>query len=61
VNQAVEKFISLGERGSQETRQQKLVQLGEGLIPMPWKLMNRIQDGEFGEFSDFPGVNGGAL
>jgi len=57
----VEKFISLGERGSQETRQQKLVQLGEGLIPMPWKLMNRIQDGEFGEFSDFPGVNGGAL
>jgi len=61
VNQTVEKFISFGDGGSQDTRWQKLVQLSKGLTPMTQRLVNRIQAIEFVEFSDFLGLDGGAL
>ena len=42
-----------------EPRKAELVHLGEGLMPLPRRTVERIQGGEFVEFADFPVMDGG--
>ena len=43
-----------------EARKSDAVQMGEGLSPMPRRLVEKIQTGEFVEFPDFPVLDGGS-
>ena len=43
-----------------EARKPEAVQLGEGLSPMPGRLVEKIQAGEFVEFAEFPIMDGRA-
>ena len=46
--------------GARASRRQETVNLGVGLAPLPRKLVERIQAGDFVEFGDFPLVAGNA-
>ena len=43
-----------------EARKAEMIHLGEGLMPLPRRTVERIHGGEFVEFADFPVVDGGA-
>lgn len=56
---AVDILASLGVAKPKEPRKAELVHLGEGLMPLPRRTVERIQGGEFVEFADFPVMDGG--
>ena len=56
---AVDILASLGVAKPKEPRKAELVHLGECLMPLPRRTVERIQGGEFVEFADFPVVDGG--
>ena len=49
-----------GDKKSREARKPDSIQMGEGLMPMPRRLVEKIQAGEFVEFAEFPVVEGGS-
>ena len=50
----------LGVAKPKEARKAEMVHLGEGLMPLPRRTVERIHGGEFVEFADFPVVDRGA-
>ena len=59
LREATERLSDLGERRPREAKRPESVQMGEGLMPMPRRLVERIQAGEFMEFAEFPVMGGG--
>ena len=53
-------LASLGMAKPREARKTEMVHLGEGLMPLPRRMVERIQLGEYVEFADFPIMDGGA-
>ena len=60
LRDTVGNLVGPGERRPKEVRRSEFVQMGEGLLPMSRRLVDKIQSGEFVEFAEFPVLDGGA-
>ena len=59
LRDTVGNLVGPGERRPKEVRRSEFVQMGEGLLPMSRRLVDKIQAGEFVEFAEFPVLDGG--
>ena len=53
-------LANLGAQKVRELRKSEMVHIGEGLMPLPRRTVERIQAGEFVEFAEFPVLDDGS-
>ena len=60
LRDAMGSLANLGAQKVREPRKAEMVHLGEGLMPLPRRTVERIQAGEFVEFAEFPVLDDGS-